>query len=56
MARQIIHFALVLLLLEWTARTPGAAVYDGGAPRELFRIEQMFLNHNGSQIGFDPTG
>src|SRR5262245_935785 len=24
------------VLLEWTARTPTAATYDGGSPRELF--------------------
>ena len=42
------------VLLEWTARTPGAAAYDGGAPRELIRFEQPFGNHNGGQIGFNP--
>ena len=42
------------VLLEWTARTPGAATYDGGAPRELLRFEQPFRNHNGGQIGFNP--
>jgi hypothetical protein len=42
------------ILLEWTARTPSAAAYDGAAPRELFRIEQPFSNHNGGQIGFNP--
>ena len=26
------------VLLEWTAKTPSAAAYDGGAPRELFRL------------------
>ena len=41
------------VLLEWTARTPGAATYDGGAPRELLRFEQPFRNHNGGQIGFN---
>ncbi len=41
------------VLLEWTARTPGARIYDGGAPRELFRFEQPFRNHNGGQIGFN---
>src|SRR4051794_4396531 len=25
------------VLLEWTAKTPGAPAYDGGAPRELIR-------------------
>ena len=42
------------VLLEWTARTPAAATYDGGVPRELFRFEQPFRNHNGGQIGFNP--
>ena len=42
------------VLLEWTARTPGAATYDGGPPREVFRVEQPFRNHNGGQIGFNP--
>ena len=42
------------ILLEWTARTPAAETYDGGAPRELFRVEQPFGNHNGGQIGFNP--
>ena len=42
------------VLLEWTARAPGAATYGGGAPRELFRFEQPFGNHNGGQIGFNP--
>jgi hypothetical protein len=40
-------------LLEWTATTPGAATYDGGPPRQLFRFEQPFRNHNGGQIGFN---
>ena len=30
------------VLLEWTAKNPGAATYDGGAPRELMRFEQPF--------------
>jgi Glucose / Sorbosone dehydrogenase len=42
------------VLLEWTAKTPTAATYDGDAPRELFRAAQPFGNHNGGQIGFDP--
>ena len=42
------------VLLEWTARSPTAATYDGGAPRELIRFEQPFSNHNGGQIGFNP--
>lgn len=42
------------VLHEWTARTPGAARYDGAAPRELLRVEQPYANHNGGQIGFNP--
>ncbi len=43
------------VLLEWTAKTPGAAAYDGGAPRELIRLRQPFANHNGGAITFNPT-
>jgi hypothetical protein len=43
-----------MILLEWTAETPGAAIYDGGQPRELMRIEQPFGNHNGGHIAFRP--
>ncbi len=43
------------VLLEWTARTPGGARYDGGQPRELLRIQQPFGNHNGGQIAFNST-
>ena len=42
------------ILLEWTARDPAAAAYDGGAPRELMRFEQPFGNHNGGQLAFNP--
>jgi hypothetical protein len=42
------------VLLEWTAKNPAAATYDGGAPRELLRFEQPFGNHNGGQISFNP--
>jgi len=42
------------VLLEWTARTPAAAAYDGGPPRELLRLEQPFGNHNGGHISFNP--
>ena len=31
-----------------------AATYDGGAPRELFRVAHPFPNHNGGMIGFNP--
>jgi hypothetical protein len=43
-----------MVLLEWTAKTPGAATYDGPAPREIFRVQHPFGNHNGGQIGFNP--
>ena len=42
------------MLLEWTAKNPAAATYDGGAPRELMRFEQPFGNHNGGQLSFNP--
>jgi hypothetical protein len=42
------------VMLEWTAKTPGAAVYDGEAPRELFRLRQPFANHNAGHMAFDP--
>jgi hypothetical protein len=42
------------VLLEWTAKNPAAAAYDGGAPRELLRLEQPFPNHNGGHISFHP--
>ncbi len=42
------------ILLEWTARTPGAATYDGAAPRELLRWEDPFQNHNGGMMAFNP--
>ena len=44
-----------IVLLEWTAHEPAAATYDGGPPRELFRVEQPFANHNGGRIGFNST-
>lgn len=43
------------VVLEWTAKTPAAATYDGEAPRELIRLRQPFANHNGGHIGFNPT-
>jgi glucose/arabinose dehydrogenase len=43
------------VLYEWKARTPGAAAYDGDAPRELFRLRQPFSNHNGGAVAFNPT-
>jgi hypothetical protein len=42
------------VLLEWTAKNPAAAAYDGGAPRELMRFEHPFGNHNGGQLSFHP--
>jgi len=42
------------VLLEWTARTPGAGAYDGGAPRELLRAQQPYSNHNGGDATFNP--
>ncbi|MDQ2777407.1 MAG: PQQ-dependent sugar dehydrogenase [Acidobacteriota bacterium] len=42
------------VLLEWTAKNPEAATYDGGAPRELFRTAKPFSIHNGGQIAFRP--
>ena len=42
------------ILLEWSAEDPTAGAYDGGPPRELFRVEQPFGNHNGGQVGFNP--
>ena len=42
------------ILLEWTAADAAAAVYDGGPPRELLRVEQPFGNHNGGQLAFNP--
>lgn len=42
------------VLHEWTAMTPGAATYDGEAPRELARFEQPFGNHNAGHLSFNP--
>jgi hypothetical protein len=42
------------VLLEWTAKDPTAATYDGAAPRELLRIEHPFANHNGGHLTFNP--
>jgi hypothetical protein len=43
------------VLLEWTAGDANSATYDGEAPRELFRLEQPYSNHNAGQLGFNPT-
>jgi hypothetical protein len=42
------------VLLEWTAKTPTAATYDGGPPREVVRFRQPFANHNGGLTAFNP--
>jgi hypothetical protein len=41
------------VLLEWTAKNPAAATYDGAAPRELFRVAQPFANHNAGELAFN---
>ena len=43
------------ILLEWTAKDPKAAAYDGGAPREMFRVLHPFSNHDGGEIAFNPN-
>jgi hypothetical protein len=43
-----------LVLLEFTAKTPASATYDGGGPRELFRVAHPYPNHNGGMLGFNP--
>jgi len=40
--------------LEWTAKTPGAATYDGGIPKTLIRAAQPYGNHNAGHIAFNP--
>jgi len=42
------------VLLEWTAKNPHAAAYDGDAPRELIRFLQPFRNHNCGHLTFNP--
>ena len=42
------------VLLEWTAKNPAAATYDGGAPRELLRFRHPFANHNAGHLAFNP--
>ena len=42
------------VLLEWTAKSPAAATYDGGAPRELLRFRHPFANHNAGHLAFNP--
>ncbi|HSA57729.1 MAG TPA: PQQ-dependent sugar dehydrogenase [Gemmatimonadaceae bacterium] len=43
-----------MVLLEWTARNPAAATYDGDGPRELLRVQHPYANHNGGQLAFNP--
>jgi hypothetical protein len=43
------------VLLEWTAKNAAAMAYDGGAPRELLRLEQPFSNHNAGHVSFRPA-
>ena len=43
-----------MVLLEWTAKNPSAATYDGEAPRELLRVQHPFGNHNGGLLSFNP--
>jgi glucose/arabinose dehydrogenase len=43
------------ILLEWTAKDPKGASYDGDKPREMFRVAHPFGNHNGGQIAFNPV-
>jgi hypothetical protein len=43
------------VVLEWTAKNPAAPAYDGGAPRELFRLRQPFANHNAGHMAFNPN-
>lgn len=42
------------VLLEWAARNPSAATYDGGGPREVLRLRQPFQNHNAGLVAFNP--
>lgn len=49
---KVAHHAV---LLEWSAKNPAAPTYDGDAPRELMRWHRPYVNHNGGQLGFNPT-
>ena len=42
------------VLHEWTARSHTSATYDGGTPREVWRVAQPFGNHNSGRIAFHP--
>jgi len=43
-----------MVLLEWSAKDPSAADYDGDVPRELLRVQHPFANHNGGLLAFNP--
>ena len=43
------------VLLEWTALDAESTTYDGGAPRQLLRVEQPFGNHNAGYTSFNPV-
>ncbi len=43
------------VLQEWTAKTVGAATFDGAAPREMIRWRQPYANHNGGMMSFNYT-
>jgi len=43
------------VLLEWAAKDPAAASYDGVAPREVIRWEQPYANHNAGHMAFNST-
>jgi hypothetical protein len=43
-----------MVLLEWTARNPSAAAFDGDVPREMLRVQHPFANHNGGLLAFNP--
>lgn len=43
-----------MVLLEWTAKNPAAAAYDGEKPREILRLQHPYGNHNGGQLAFNP--
>lgn len=42
------------VLFEWSAKNAAAATYDGGPPREVFRVRQPFANHNAGHASFNP--
>ena len=44
------------VLLEWTAKDPAAAAYDGDAPRELFRVAHPFAQSQRRPDRVQPAG